>query len=225
MTDKPHIRLDEIREGLAEWADMGAVEQMRDDATRWVYMVESLVEQYEGVTAERDEFERQRNYDYTRFSETKKALLESEAERVRLKEQLEAVTLDRDIAVQNFETGARVNQRLEEQVQSQQEWIDRVAEFSTDAATAADKAEREVESLKEQLEVLREFYDAWWAHENGIVDFDLHHSQVERLRAAANAAFRLTHPPDSGSAVAPAEGSRDQASGSPTPNPASEPKP
>jgi hypothetical protein len=46
---KPHIRLDEIREGLAEWADMGAVEQMRDDATRWVYMVESLVEQYEGA--------------------------------------------------------------------------------------------------------------------------------------------------------------------------------
>ena len=76
--------------------------------------------------------------------------------------------------------------------------------------------------LVEQLEVLREFYDAWWAHENGIVDFDLHHSQVERLRAAANAAFRLTHPPDSGSAVAPAEGSRDQASGSPTPNPAKE---
>ena len=51
--------------------------------------------------------------------------------------------------------------------------------------------------LFEQFEVLREFCEAHWAHENGIVDFDLHASQVERLRAAAEAAYRMLHPPDS----------------------------
>ncbi len=35
-----------------------------------------------------------------------------------LVEQLEAVTTDRDICLQNFETGARVNQRLEEQLEA-----------------------------------------------------------------------------------------------------------
>jgi hypothetical protein len=45
---------------------------------------------------------------------------------------------------------------LVEQLQSQQEWIDRVAEFSTDAAIAADKAEEERDGLKEQFEAMRE---------------------------------------------------------------------
>lgn len=51
-------------------------------------------------------------------------------------------------------------QGLIEQVQSQQEWIDRVAEFSADASAAADKAEKERDGLKEQLEALRQAEEA-----------------------------------------------------------------
>ena len=48
--------------------------------------------------------------------------------------------------------------------------------------------------LFEQLETYREFFDAWWSHENGIVDFDLHADQVDRLRAATEAVAALRLP-------------------------------
>ena len=75
---------------------------------------------------------------------------------LRLFEQLEAKDRAKEEAWQSYQRATDDALRLKEQVQSQQEWIDRVAEFSTDAATAADKAEREVESLKEQLEAAHE---------------------------------------------------------------------
>lgn len=41
--------VDEARAALDEWADMGAVEQMREDASGWVALVADLVEQVEAL--------------------------------------------------------------------------------------------------------------------------------------------------------------------------------
>jgi hypothetical protein len=58
--------------------------------------------------------------------------------------------------------------------------------------TEADDA---LERIKAEYDALREFFDASWAYERGIIDFDLHAAQVDRLTKAQEAAYRILYPP------------------------------
>lgn len=120
----------------------------------WAFEVmDGLVEQLEAAQEAA-----QKNWD--EHSERKLAALDRDPERElrHVKEQLEsqgrhlAVVLDEKLVTEIAFS------ELKEQVQSQQEWIDRVAAFSTDAAEAADKAEKERDGLKEQKEALERAY-------------------------------------------------------------------
>lgn len=55
--------------------------------------------------------------------------------------------------------------------------------------------EEALNGLEEQLETLREFFDAFEEVEGGIVDFDLHNEAVMRMRAAREAVYAMVSSP------------------------------
>lgn len=77
---------------------------------------------------------------------------------------------------------------LLEQLEAEKKWGRNQADLLTDCAT-------ENERLKEQFEVYREFYAAWWEVEKGVADFDLHSEAVTRLSEAHAAVIRLDSNP------------------------------
>lgn len=93
-------------------------------------------------------------------------------------------------------------QALREQFQSQQEWIDRVAEFSTDAAEAADKAEKErdglLEAANERYELMkgeaRKVNRAWKEEHDRAAALQEQLEALRNFNAATRAAYDALYP-------------------------------
>ncbi len=86
-----------------------------------------------------------------------------------------------DEAHRSLDRLATIAKTAEERVREQQEWIDRVSEFSTDAATAADAAEAALATEREA----RERAEALCAEWCGRYDLKAHAERLEEAREKA----------------------------------------